>query len=359
MQYHKHLWAMALGAVLFASSCSKHDTAPEQSSVQPASGFFILNQGGYPDNNASLTYYDFTTAKVSGDLYQAANSKQLGNLAQDFIVYGSKIYITLNGGTTAVNTLAVLDVNTQKLLISDTIPLPRYIVPYGGNVLISSWNNRIYEMDTATFTINKTITVSGTGAEGMAISGSKLYVANSGGYGIDSTVSVIDLNTAREIDKIRVGYAPARMAISSSGDVYVTCQGNYTDTSQSHIAVIDGTGDSLKTTIHTVASQIGIYNTMAYVTAAIYDASYNSTIAYPQINLSNNTIEKQSFIADGTQITYPYGIDIDAQDGNIYVEDASTFTQNGFIYRFSQDGVLKFRISSGGIGPCKVVFVRQ
>ncbi|MDE1191020.1 MAG: YncE family protein [Arachidicoccus sp.] len=357
MKHYKLLWTLT--ASIFLASCSKNDSAPTQTAIQPANGFFILNQGGYPDNNSSLTYYDFTTNSVSNDLYQAANSKQLGNLAQDFIIYGSKIYITLNGGTSAVNTLAVLDVNTQKLLKSDTINVPRYIVSYNGKIFVSSWDNNVYEIDTATYSVDKKIPVSGVGPEGMAIVGSSLYVANSGGYGTDSTVSVIDLNSLTEIKKIQVGYGASRVVANANGDVYVTCQGNYTDTSLSHVAVIDSKQNALKTTVNVLASQIDIYNNNAFISAIIYDANYNSAIAYPEIDLSGNTIIKQNFITDGTKITYPYGIDVDAQNGNIYVDDASTFSQNGSIYCFTEDGALKFKTSSNGIGPCKIVFVRS
>ena len=36
-------------------------------------GFYLLNEGGYSNNNSSLDYYDYTTAKYTHNIYSALN----------------------------------------------------------------------------------------------------------------------------------------------------------------------------------------------------------------------------------------------------------------------------------------------
>ena len=69
----------------------------------------------------------------------------------------------------------------------------------------------------------------------MAIIGNRLYVANSGGYqgmtgqGYESTVSIIDLNTMQETDRIEVAPNLHRLKADHLGQLWVTARGNYTN----------------------------------------------------------------------------------------------------------------------------------
>ena len=69
--------------------------------------------------------------------------------------------------------------------------------------------------------------------EEMVISGNKLYVANSGGYRVpnyDRTVSVIDLDTFREVKKIDVAINLHRLELDKYGQIWVSSRGDYYDT---------------------------------------------------------------------------------------------------------------------------------
>ena len=67
--------------------------------------------------------------------------------------------------------------------------------------------------------------------EDIVVSGNKLYVANSGGYRApvyDSTVSVIDLSTFKEIYKINVAINIQKMRLDRSGNLWVRPWGTTT-----------------------------------------------------------------------------------------------------------------------------------
>ena len=87
--------------------------------------------------------------------------------------------------------------------------------------------------------------------EDIVVSGNKLYVANSGGYRApvyDSTVSVIDLSTFKEIYKINVAINIQKMRLDRSGNLWVSTPGNYYDI-PSRTFVIDTKTDKVTDTL--------------------------------------------------------------------------------------------------------------
>ena len=89
------------------SSCDSNSDSPQ---VNPAisTGVYVLNEGQYQSNNASLTYYDLTTSTVTGDVFTVKNNRGLGDTGQDVLKYGSKVYIAIFKSSL----IEVLDANT-------------------------------------------------------------------------------------------------------------------------------------------------------------------------------------------------------------------------------------------------------
>src|SRR5580704_19798652 len=101
----------------------------------------------------------------------------------------------------------------------------------------------------------------------MAISGTNLYVSNTGGFSaqFDSTLSVIDLNTLSEITKITVGKNPGCIAADNSGNIYVACTGDYNIVLPSLVKVNTGTNSVLKSA-DTAVGTLRYFNNYLYVT---------------------------------------------------------------------------------------------
>ncbi len=60
---------------------------------------YILNNGNWGSNDASLYCYNSTNGSLT-DIFYNANQIKLGDVAQDMIVYGSKIYVTVSESQT-------------------------------------------------------------------------------------------------------------------------------------------------------------------------------------------------------------------------------------------------------------------
>ena len=84
---------------------------------------------------------------------------------------------------------------------------PRYFAACDGKVFVSYYDGYIARIDTATLEVDAMVKV-GRNPEQLAVCNGYLYVANSGGMdlntalGCDNTVSVVNLSTFTEVEKI-------------------------------------------------------------------------------------------------------------------------------------------------------------
>jgi len=351
-----HLYPLALVCLSFIHACQKDKAVPTPA-PKVTTGLFILNQGLYGANNTTLTYYDFVSQKPTTDYFRNVNGFGLGDTGSDLIIYGGKLYTVINNS----GYVAVADAITAKFL--DTIDFknagvnrgPENIVASGGKVFVSSTDGTVAVIDTVTLSIQKFITV-GTNPAQMAISGTNLYVSNTGGISAsyDSTVSVIDLNSLKETRKIRVGINPGSIAADDANNIYVACTGNYGSIGPSLVKVNLNTNQVIKS----VDSAVGTIR--YYSNTLISTGGYLGTANLAILNPTDLSAIRSSFITDGTPIQNPYGLDIDPSNGNVYVGDAKDYVSSGQVYCFDKAGNKKFSFSvSPGISPIRTVWIAQ
>jgi YVTN family beta-propeller protein len=348
-----------LPVLLFMQACSKDDTpAP---ATPAAKGLYVISEGGFGMSNTKLGFYNLATSAFAGDYFVQQNPGQtgLGDTGNDAIIYGGKLYLVMNVSSQVV-VLNALDGALLKRINFGTAPNlknPRYAASARGKVYVTASDNSVSVIDTTSLNITGSIAV-GANPEGLAIRGNYAYVANSGGFNfpnVDSTVSVIDLNTSLEIKKIRVGLNPNKVEVADNGDVYVSAYGNF-GTVPAGISVISSSTNTLKLTLGAAYaySHVRIFGNTAY-----FYNNYGGAGTAKVYNTATNTDIRTEFVTDGTVITTPYGINIDEQNGDVYVMDAKDYTTAGAVTCFSSLGVKKFSFSvAPGVSPNKVVFSR-
>ena len=342
-------------ALIVIASCKKSDVKPTAPKV--TSGVYSLNQGNYGSNNTSLTYYDFTSTIATTDFYKNVNGFGLGDTGSDFIIYGGKIYVVMN----VSGNVAVANASTAKFI--DTISFtntginkgPENIVAYGKNVFVSSTDGTVSVIDTTSLAIIKSINVGENPAQ-MAVSGTSLYVSNTGAYSTayDSTVSVIDLGTLAETNKITVGINPGSIAADGAGNIFVACTGNYGSVGASLVKVSTSTNTVTKSA-DTAVGIVRFYNNNLFVTGG-----YLGVANVRVLSTTDFSAMKTNFIADGTAIINPYGLDIDNTTGDVYVGDAKDYVASGTVYCFDKNGNKKFSFSTTPTAsPIKVVLIQH
>ncbi|RBL91419.1 YncE family protein [Chitinophaga flava] len=333
-------------------------------------GFYLLNEGNMGSNKSTLDFFDFTSGLYKKNIYAEANPtvvKELGDVGNDVQIYGNKLFAVIN----VSNKVEVMDANTVKRIGQIGLLNCRYITFANGKAYISSYAGPVLidprspigivaEVDTATLQITRKVEV-GYQPEEMAVVDGKLYVANSGGYRpptYDSTISVIDLSTFKEIKKITVDINLHRLKADRDGDLYVTSRGDYYNR-PSALYLVDTKTDAVKKRFPMAASNLCISGDTAYVYGSEY--SYNTAswrINYGMINVKTETIIPGSFITDGTEraIKMPYGIMVDPETKDVYVTDARDYVSSGVLYCFNRQGKKRWSVTTGDI-PGHFVFL--
>lgn len=335
-------------------------------------GFYLLNEGNMGGNKATLDYFNYKTGIYKKNIYATENPgvvKELGDVGNDIQVYGSKLYAVINGS----NKVEVMDAATARRIGQIDILNCRYITFANGKAYVSSYAGPVQEeptasigfvaeIDTASLQITRKATV-GYQPEEMAVLNGKLYVANSGGYrrpAYDSTVSVIELSTFKEVKKINVAINLDHLKADSEGDVYVTSRGDQYNINSS-LSVIDTKTDVVKKKFDLAASDLCIVGDTAYLYGTIFSYLTNSwSVSYNMINVKTETILSGNFITDGTEklITMPYGVAVNPVSRDIYVTDAKNFVSSGTLYCFDKNGKKKWSVNTGDL-PGHVAFVKE
>lgn len=361
--------------MVIISACRK-DPQPLPSEItkvepEPTShikGFYLVNEGNMNMNKASLDYMDLVNGIYTRNLYNQVNpevTKGLGDVGNDIGRYGSKLYVVVN----ISNKVEVLNIKTGKKIGQINITNCRYITFSNGKAYVSAYlgkvgdpkapNGIVAEIDTTVLRVNRTIEV-GRQPEEMAVIGTKLYVANSGGYSppdYENTLSVIDLSSFTEIKRIEVAINLSRIKADRYGDLYVTSRGDYY-TIPAKLFVIDTQTDQIKKVFNIAASNLVIDDDYAY----IYSTEWNyiegkNRITYNMINTKDETVMDRKFINDGTEkdIKIPYGIAVNPISKDVYVTDAKDYVSPGKLHCYSPEGRLKWSVTTGDI-PAHIAF---
>ena len=356
MMKKKSVFLVAIVA-MFAVSCKKDDVT-DTGQPKITRGLYVLNEGLFSQNNTTLTFYNASNNTASTDIFATANGNGLGDTGNDLIIYGSKIYVVMNGSSyvqiaaaSTAKSLAKLEFKTS----TGAPRLPRYAVPYKNKVLVSSYDGTVAVIDTSSMQIEKFITV-GANPEMMAIAGDRLFVSNSGGFNPvpDSTVSVVDLLTMTESRKVTVGVNPGGIAADEAGNVYVACTGNYGSIKPSLVKFNASTGAILKKADTTVG-KIRFYDGQLYVTGG-----YLGTSTVRVLNTTDFKQAAPNFVTDGTVIVSPYGLTIDNSNGDVFVTDAKNYTSSGEVFCFDKAGKKKYSFSvSPGVNPNSVAIWKE
>lgn len=372
-----HKVVAVLLLVSYTISCRKDDTVVppvttpvDTAKISVVKGFYLLNEANMGSNKASIDYYDYTTGNYNKNIYPTANPgvvKELGDVGNDIRVYGSKLYAVIN----VSNKVEVMDVKTAKRLGQIDIPNCRYITFANGKAYVSAYTGPVSidpnaplglvaEIDTASLAITREVTV-GYQPEELAIVDNKIYVANSGGYrppNYDSTISVIDISSFRELKKINVAINLHRLKADRYGHLIVTSRGDYYNT-PSKVFVVDTKTEAVIHRFDIAGSNLAVAGDTAFLYGSEFNYNTGSfEVTYNMIDLKNLQLLNKSFITDGTEaeIQMPYGLAVNPVTRDIFVTDAKDYVSPGTLFCFDPSGKKKWSVTTGDI-PAHIAFV--
>ena len=341
-------------------------------------GFYLLNEGNFQANNSSLDYMNLLSGTYTRNIYATLNPnvvKELGDTGNDLQIYGSRLYVVLNSS----NKVEVLNAQSGKRIGQVDIPNCRYICFKDDNAYVSSYVSTstrdakgqvpgaVYRVNLNTLAITGQVVV-GYQPEEMVIKGERLYVANSGGYmkpNYERTLSVIDLKSFTEVDKIEVGMNLHRLRMDHNGRLWVTSRGNYGNV-PSNLYYIDLDPTTQKVakldSLNIPCAEMAFYGDKLYYYSSIWDnEAQKMKTGFGLVDIKAAKPLAESFITDGTaeNIQTAYGLAIHPASGDIYVMDAKDFVSSGTLYCYTPDGKLKWQTRRTGMLPAHIAFVKQ
>ena len=332
------------------------------------SGFYLLNEGNMGSNKCTLDYFDYTKGIYQRNIYGAANPtvpKELGDVGNDIAIYGSKLWAIIN----VSKKVEVMDAKTAKRIGQIEIPNCRYIqfdkgfayiTSYAGPIEINpnyTQKGYVAKVDTATLAIVDKCVV-GFQPDGLAITGGKIYVANSGGYmgagstdKYERTVSVIDVAAFKEEKRIDVAYNLHHIKADKRGNLWVTSRGDYKQLS-SRLYFIDKDQQQVTDTVPVAASNFYLDGDSLYIYSTEWSyITYSNVITYGIVDTRTHQLVSRSFITDGTEkeVQMPYSIMVHPVTKDIYVTDAGNYVSPGILYCFSKEGKKRWSVRAGDI----------
>lgn len=359
MNNKRLLFFLIILTTLLLSSCDENDNPAGEGDKTPeeTTTLLILNEGSMGMNDATLTQYNLKEEAITKDYFRNKNKRGLGDVANDMVQYGSKIYIAVNKSGTVEVIEAASGISIQQIKMetaSGASKEPRRLAAHGGKVYVTSFDDTVTRIDTISLAIDGSVNV-GMDPEGIAIKNNKIYVANSGGLnwanGYDNTLSVINLSSLTEENKIVVGTNPGTVQTDSQGDIYLSVTGNYGD-EPGAFKVIRSSSNTVETIAGIASPQkFVISDNKAYVITGSYGVP-NSIVVYDCLE---EKIITNSFISDGTEIPIMNNVTVDPVSGDLFV--ASTdYIHPGDLYCFDMNGTLKYKLTAVGINPSVVVW---
>lgn len=357
--------SMILLLCLSIIACNKEEEKNDTLGTFIESGSAIItNEGSFGSNNGSVSFIN-RNGVVTNYIYENANSgMNLGDVVQSYTRVGNKGIICVNNS----HKIEIVDARTFKHIatIVDTsatnhTSYVRYALGVTNDkayVTNGSSAGEVVVINLTTNTISTSINV-GKGSEQLEQAGNNVYVANSGGWSIDSTVSIINSTTDAVSSTIKVGDIPTKLVKDAQNNIWVLCAGqsdwsswpNITKLTPSKIVRINSTTNTIDKSFTLINSgslsyelNIAVGDNGRKIYYSISDNVYALDITASALP-TTPIISGRSF----------YGLAASPYNNQIWGLRAPNFSSGGYVFRYNATGGLIDSIQVG-IGPNNAAF---
>lgn len=348
---------IAIVALALLAGCSK--VGNEDGNEAKDGGYIVLNSGNINVNNANISVFNIDNKELIQNYFYQANGKYLGDLGQDILVAGDEIYISVSNSRRIFVTDSQLRIKKEIKFGMDGNEAfqPRYLCSYQGKIYVTYYEGYLGRIDPAE-DYKVECTKVGEYPEGLDCCSGKAYVANSGGLNYpdyDNTLSVVDLETFKETEKIQVNTNPEFVKSNDQGSlIFVSSKGNYADI-PGMLQVVSTSDNSVK--------DLG-FNNLIWMAKGPENRIYLLSGGYDQewkplpgkvstLDASQASSDAREFVADGVDFPMAYSLSV-TYDGYVFV-GSSDYINNGDVHVISPEGKYIGKFDSNGLNPIKVV----
>ncbi len=350
-------WFVVIWVTCLAGCVSPPTFEPVEEGCQRSEykGIFVLNEGAWTSNQASLDYYPLEDSlSHCPGVFQQVNDQPLGDVANHMVVQQDTLFIVVN------NSRLVYKVQLPSMRLLGQLSLPAGAAPREMTIisarkayLTSFFTKYLFLFDPVSMTLlPDTVTIENT-MEGIALGGNKAFVA-CGNYlppEVNNKLAVIDIETDLLRQYIVLPVQNPGKVVPYQGKVLVACRGDYDPSGEgSAIVEIDPVAEAI--------TQVARFEGSLFEMEVVEDALWvlrDSAVA--RIDLMTWEVEP-NFLPfkklEPENLYYLYGIHYAPSQASLYLTLAHP-TRNGQLLILNPFGQIQQRLETG-MFPGEVLF---
>ena len=319
-------------------------------------GVLITHEGVYQTGTGTVSYLDPVTGLLQNEVFNKVNKRPLGNIGQSASIHNDKTYIVVNNA----NKMEVVNsADFKSLGTFDATTLPRHFLGISDTRgYLSQWgtngvNGEVLVIDLSDMSLTKTIAC-GSGSGFMLHNGDKVYVANTGGFGNDSSVVVINTLTDALESHIEAKYNPNSMQIDANGKMWILCQGKW----KADWSELEHKGMLYRVDLLSGNQELSLEFDSKFSEPKYLKINKEGTKLYYvydgmiyQHDITATSLSTSPFISRGA-----YSLGLDQTNGMLYVGNAGDYVSKGYVFRFRESNAALVDSIKTGIIPTHFEF---
>lgn len=328
------LLLLGASACLPGGATGEEEIEEEIGPLDYTKGIYVVNQGltQNSDQFGSITFVERREGgRTVPDIFRTTNlTRDLGNLTHSMYAHNGLGYII----STNADRIDVVNLKDFKFLGPITgLKKPRYMqVVSPGIAWVTQWGENgdegsIAVVDLASNSVLREIPVR-PGPENMLIRDDVVYVANSGGFLLDSVITKLDIESESVLKVIEVGLQPQSFQVDANRAIWVIARGsqNFDITRKGRLTQLVNDQVAQSFPIDHGAGNLSINNARDRLFYTMRGALFSHPILQNSISLA-------------PFIDFPYlTAAVDPQTDNIIGTDARNFQIEGRIVVHSPSG---------------------
>ena len=347
--------------VYFLAGCSKtpiREVKPggsiDTTNLTYEQGVFVINEGNYDWANASVTYIANKSDSVYQNIFQYANNRGLGDVAQSMKIFGNKGFIVVNNS----NTIEVVSLtNFKSIATINGFSSPRYLEFVDSTkAYVTNMQKNISVVDLKKMTVVKNIPTP-YWTESLLHYGQYMFITCIGSFNAASAdrkaqVYIVDTRTDMIIDSILMGKEPVSITVDRKNKIWVICTGGYDNYEAPTLKRIDPVLMIVDKSF-TFPAQQGVPSRLCINPGG--DTLYYIFGGVFQMPASATELPAAALIPANGHLFY--GLAIHPGTGQVFVSDAVDYVQNGYVFRCSQSGGQFLHTYTAGRIPGSFCFI--